>query len=680
LKHVESPKPQAAERQAANRAAQLRELLERYNYRYHALDDPEVPDAEYDKLMVELRGIEAQYPQLLTKDSPSQRVGAAPVAAFGAVRHRIAMLSLDNAFSEQEVRDFDRRIRERLEDEVVIRYSAEPKLDGLAISALFENGVFVQGATRGDGETGEDITQNLKTIAALPLKLRTAAAPRMLEVRGEVFMPLAGFERFNSEAAARGEKAYINPRNAAAGSLRQLDPKMTAARPLDMFIYGIGYVEGGELPTRHGEMLQELRRWGFKICPQSRVVESIEGCLEYYRTMGEARATLPYQIDGVVYKVDDVDLQRRLGFVSRAPRWAIAHKFPAEEALTTIRGIEFQVGRTGALTPVARLQPVFVGGVTVSNATLHNMGELTRKDVRVGDTVVIRRAGDVIPEVVRVIPERRPAGATLVELPAVCPVCGSLVVREEDQAVARCTGGRICAAQRREEIKHFASRRALDIQGLGDKLVDQLVERDWVRTPADLFDLEQAQLATLDRMGEKSAQKLHAAIASAKHTSLPRFLYALGIRDVGEATALGLAQYFRDVTALRNATALEIQRVPDVGPVVAANVAAYFTDAENRAVVDRLLASGITWPALAGSSSQGELAGKTFVLTGTLDALSRDAAQEAIIARGGKVSGSVSKKTHYVVAGAEAGSKLKKAQDLGVTVLDEPAFLELLKK
>jgi DNA ligase (NAD+) len=493
-------------------------------------------------------------------------------------------------------------------------------------------------------------------------------------------MPLAGFERFNSAAAARGEKPYINPRNAAAGSLRQLDPRMTAARPLDLFIYGIGYLEGGELPAHHGAMLQQLRRWGFKICPQSRVVESIEGCLEYYRTMGEARATLPYQIDGVVYKVDDVGLQRRLGFVSRAPRWAIAHKFPAEEALTTIREIEFQVGRTGALTPVARLQPVFVGGVTVSNATLHNMGELTRKDVRVGDTVVIRRAGDVIPEVMRVIPERRVEGAPLIELPAVCPVCGSPVVREEDQAVARCTGGRICAAQRREEIKHFASRRALDIQGLGDKLVDQLVERDWVRTPADLFDLEQAQLATLDRMGEKSAQKLHAAIAAAKRTSLPRFLYALGIRDVGEATALGLAQYFRDVAALRAAPAEEIQRVPDVGPVVAANVAAYFAEAENRSIVDRLLASGITWPALDRPTSDGELTGKTFVLTGTLNALTRDAAQEAIIARGGKVSGSVSKKTHYLVAGSEAGSKLKKAQDLGVTVLDEPAFLELLKE
>jgi DNA ligase (NAD+) len=589
------------------------------------------------------------------------------------------MLSLDNAFTEEEVRDFDRRIRERLEQERSIRYSAEPKLDGLAISASYENGEFVQGATRGDGTTGEDITLNLKTIAALPLKLRTADAPRLLEVRGEVFMPLAGFERFNKEAAARGEKTYVNPRNAAAGSLRQLDSRMTAARPLDLFIYGIGYVEGGTVPTRHAELLQLLRRWGFKICPQSAVVESIEGCLGYYRDMGAARATLPYQIDGVVYKVDDMDLQRHLGFVSRAPRWAIAHKFPAEEALTTVREIEFQVGRTGALTPVARLEPVFVGGVTVSNATLHNMDELTRKDVRVGDAVVIRRAGDVIPEVVRVLPERRVAGATLVELPTVCPVCGSPVAREGDQAIARCTGGRICAAQRKEEIMHFASRRAMDIQGLGDKLVDQLVERDWINSPADLFVLRAAQLATLDRFGDKSAQKLEAAIDTAKRTTLPRFLYALGIRDVGEATALALAQYFGTLDALRAATAEDVQQVPDVGPVVARNVAAYFGDPENAKIVDRLLASGITWPILDKKSSSGELAGKTFVLTGTLASLSRDAAQEAIAMRGGKVSGSVSKKTHYVVAGEEAGSKLKKAQELGVAILDEAAFLALLK-
>jgi len=672
----------SAERKAAARVVELRETLERYNYRYHALDDPEVPDAEYDRLMLELRALETQYPQLLTPDSPTQRVGAAPVAAFGAVQHRLAMLSLDNAFSDDDVRDFDRRIRERLDMPGPIRYSAEPKLDGLAISARYENGVYVQGATRGDGETGEDITQNLKTIAALPLKLRAERLPRVLEVRGEVFMPLAGFERFNREAAARGEKSFVNPRNAAAGSLRQLDPRMTAARPLDLSIYGLGIVEGGELPKTHSETLQLLRRWGFKINPQSRVVEGADGCLQYYREMGALRPTLQYQIDGVVYKVDELTLQQTLGFISRAPRWAIAHKFPAEEALTTVRGIEFQVGRTGALTPVARLEPAFVGGVTVSNATLHNMDELTRKDVRVGDTVVIRRAGDVIPEVARVLLERRVAGAMPVTLPSVCPVCGSPVVREAGQAVARCTGGRICAAQRKEEIKHFASRRALDIQGLGDKLVEQLVDRDWVRSPADLFALQADQLATLERMGEKSAQKLRAAIDAAKHTSLPRFLYALGIRDVGEATALALARRFADIGALRRASEDEIQRVPDVGPVVAKHVAAYFRDAENAVIVDRLLGLGIAWPAPAPTDAQTEptaLTGKTFVLTGTLQTLTREAAAQAIVNLGGKVSGSVSKKTHYVVAGAEAGSKLQKAQQLGVEVLDEAAFLNLLK-
>jgi DNA ligase (NAD+) len=665
---------------AATRAAELRETLERYNYRYHALDDPEVPDAEYDKLMLELRALETQHPELLTPDSPTQRVGAAPVAAFGTVKHRLAMLSLDNAFSEEEVRDFDRRVRERLDREAPVRYSAEPKLDGLAISARYVNGVFVQGATRGDGETGEDITHNLKTIKALPLKLRTDRPPPVLEVRGEVFMPLAGFERFNAEAIARGEKSFVNPRNAAAGSLRQLDPKMTAARPLDLFIYALGIVEGGELPAHHSAILQALRHWGFKICPQSRVVEGADGCLDYYHEMGALRSKLPYQIDGVVYKVDDLELQKQLGFISRAPRWAVAHKFPAEEALTTVRGIEFQVGRTGALTPVARLEPAFVGGVTVSNATLHNMDELTRKDVRVGDTVVIRRAGDVIPEVARVLLERRPKTTVAVTLPDVCPVCGSPVVREADQAVARCTGGRTCAAQRKEEIRHFASRRALDIQGLGDKLVEQLVDRDWVRTPADLFALRAEQLAELERMGEKSAQKLQAAIAAAKHTSLPRFLYALGIRDVGEATALALAQYFRDIAALRRAGAEEIQRVPDVGPVVAKNVAAYFQDAENSSIVDRLLAGGIAWPAPAPMDSNAELSGKTIVLTGTLQAMTREAAAEAVVRLGGKVSSSVSKKTHYVVAGAEAGSKLKKAEQLGIPVLDEAAFLKLLNR
>jgi DNA ligase (NAD+) len=672
-------KPDDSQDTTAARAARLRELLDRYNHRYHALDDPEVPDAEYDRLMLELRELESRNPNLVTADSPTQRVGAAPVAAFGTIRHRIAMLSLDNAFTADDVRNFDRRIHERLGHDRPIRYSAEPKLDGLAISALYEHGLFVQGATRGDGETGEDITQNLRTIAALPLKLRTADAPGLLEVRGEVFMPVLGFERFNREAVARGEKPYVNPRNAAAGSLRQLDARMTAARPLDLFIYGVGYVEGGTLPMHHGEMLRLMRHWGFKICAQSRVVDSIDGCLAYYHDMGASRATLPYQIDGVVYKVDDIEVQQRLGFVSRAPRWALAHKFPAEEALTTVREIEFQIGRTGALTPVARLEPVFVGGVTVSNATLHNMDEMTRKDVRIGDTVVIRRAGDVIPEVVRVLPERRVAGAMLAELPATCPVCGSPVVREAEQAVARCTGGRFCAAQRKEEIKHFASRRALDIQGLGDKLIDQLVDRDWVKTPADLFDLRADRLATLDRFGEKSAQKLEAAIAAARRTSLPRFLYALGIRDVGEATALACAQYFSDMASLRRADEEEVQRVPDVGPVVARNIVAYFGDAENAALVDRLLAAGITWPALEPRSASGGLTGKTFVLTGTLESMSRDAAQEAITLRGGKVSSSVSKKTTYLVAGADAGSKLAKAQALGITVLDEAAFLAMLE-
>ena len=672
-------KTSAAPPKAAARAAQLTELLERYNYRYHALDDPEVPDAEYDKLMLELRALETEFPALVTPHSPTMRVGATPSAAFGAVKHRIAMLSLDNAFSDDDIRDFDRRIHERLNDPAPIIYSAEPKLDGLAISARYEKGVFMLGATRGDGETGEDITQNLRTIKALPLKLR-GDPPPVLEVRGEVFMPLAGFKKFNEEQEARGEKSLVNPRNAAAGSLRQLDPKMTAARPLDVFIYGLGIVEGGALPPRHSAVLQTLRSFGFKICPQSSVVEGIEGCLKYYQEIGVARAKLPYQIDGVVYKVDDLQLQRQLGFVSRAPRWAVAHKFPAEEALTLVRGIEFQIGRTGALTPVARLEPVFVGGVTVSNATLHNMDELARKDVRVGDTVVVRRAGDVIPEVARVQMERRAKDAPpLVQLPKTCPVCGSPVVREADQAVARCTGGRICKAQRRGELQHFASRRAMDIQGLGDKIIEQLVDQDWVKTPADLYGLKSGKLADLERMGEKSAQKLEGAIQGSTQTTLPRFLYALGIRDVGESTALALALYFRDIQALRAADEGTIQRVPDIGPVVAKNVAAYFADAENSKLLDRLLGAGIHWPAIEAPSESSALHDKTFVLTGTLESLSRDEATEAIIKLGGKVSGSVSKKTSYVVAGAEAGSKLKKAQQLGVTILEEAQFLKLLK-
>jgi DNA ligase (NAD+) len=662
---------------------ELRDLLERYNHRYHALDDPEVPDAEYDRLMRELRELEQQHPQIAAADSPSMRVGAAPIAAFGTVRHRVAMLSLDNAFSDTEVRDFDRRIRERLPpgplaSAPALTYSAEPKLDGLAVSAWYERGLFVQGATRGDGETGEDITQNLRTIGALPLRLRGRGWPTQLEVRGEVYMPIAGFERFNAEAAARGEKPFVNPRNAAAGSLRQLDPRITATRPLDFFVYGSGFVAGGALPRTQGALLRQLRDWGFKVAAQVRTVEGADGCLAYFDELASARARLPYQIDGVVYKLDDIDAQVQLGFVSRAPRWAIAHKFPAEEALTTVRDIEFQVGRTGTLTPVARLAPAFVGGVTVSNATLHNMDELTRKDVHVGDTVVIRRAGDVIPEVVRVLPERRPPDARSVTLPEVCPVCGSPVVGGAAQAGARCSGGRRCAAQRKEEIKHFASRRALDIQGLGDKLVDQLVDAGLVRTTADLFSLTTAQLADLERMGEKSAQKLQTAIAAARITTLPRFLYALGIRDVGEATALALARHFGDLASLRAADSTTIQRVPDVGPIVAAHIAAYFSDPENRALVDRLLAQGLQCPALDLAERSGSLTGRVFVLTGTLAGMTRDETQAEIVARGGKVSGSVSKKTDYVVAGAEPGSKLAKALALGITVLDEAGLRALL--
>ena len=673
-------KPAAPAPGLAVRARKLRDAIHHHDYLYYSLDAPEVPDSEYDCFMRELTALETEHPELRSADSPTQRVGGAPLSAFGQVKHRLPMLSLDNAFTDEEVQEFDRRVRERLGTAGPVSYSCEPKLDGLAVSVTYEGGVLLQGATRGDGETGEDITQNLKTIAALPLKLRGKDWPRILEVRGEVFMPLAGFEKFNREAAARGEKTLVNPRNAAAGSLRQLDPRISASRPLAIFIYACGFVEGGELPRRQGEILNVLKRWGFRICPQSRLVDSLEGCLAYYRDIGAARAKLPYQIDGVVYKVNEVASQLKLGFVSRAPRWAIAHKFPAEEALTIVRDIQWQVGRTGTLTPVARLAPAFVGGVTVSNATLHNLDELSRKDVRIGDTVVIRRAGDVIPEVVRVVIEKGVRRSAPILAPVTCPSCGEPVVRDPEQAALRCWRGRLCPAQRKEEIKHFASRRALDVHGLGDKLVEQLVDANLLRTSADLFALSVAQLAELERMGEKSAQKLHAAIDAAKHTTLPRFLYALGIRDVGEATALALAQHFAELAGLRAADADSIQQVPDVGPVVAGHVAAFFHDRANHAMLEQMIASGIDWPAMPTRPSAGRFAGKTFVLTGTLSGMTRIEAQEAIVAGGGKVSGSVSKKTHYVVAGAEAGSKLAKAADLGVAIIDEDAFAAMLRE
>ena len=656
----------------------LKATLARYDHRYYVLDDPEVPDAEYDRLMQALRDIEAAHPELVSSDSPTQRVSGSPLKAFGEVTHRVSMLSLDNAFLDADVEAFDRRVRERLETDDTIDYHCEPKLDGLAISLTYVDGRLEVGATRGDGVTGEDVTSNLRTMKSVPLRL-TGDFPALVEVRGEVFMSDAGFARMNREALARGEKTFVNPRNAAAGSLRQLDPAITATRPLEAFFYGIGAVEGGALPPTHAEFVAKLRLWGLRTCPETRVARGVDGLLAYYRDIGTRRPTLGYQIDGVVYKVNAFQQQRELGFLARAPRWAIAHKFPAEEALTQVREIEWQVGRTGALTPVARLEPVFVGGVTVSNATLHNVDELTRKDVRVGDTVVIRRAGDVIPEVARVIPERRPAGAIAPLLPANCPVCGSAVKRIDGEAVARCSGGYVCLAQRKESVKHFAARRAMDVEGLGDKLVDQLVEAGLVESPADLYRLTSDTLAQLDRMGEKSATKLAKAIESSKQTTLPRFLFALGIPNVGEATALALAEHFGDFPPLRAASLEQIQAVPDVGPVVAESIRNFLDDARLADVVDQLLALGVLWE--AQTRSLGEhlpFSGKTFVCTGTLPTLGRSDAEALIRKHGGKVTGSVSKKTDYVVAGADAGSKLAKAEELGIAVIGEDELKRML--
>jgi len=663
------------------RAHELRTQIDHHNYRYHVLDDPEVSDQQYDRLLQELKALEAQHPELITPDSPTQRVGASAVSELDEVVHTTAMLSLDNAFTEEDVLNFDRRVRERLEDAREIEYSAEPKLDGLAVSFRYEQGRLVQAATRGDGFRGEDVTHSVRTIKSLPLQLR-AGAPAVLEVRGEVFLTIAGFKAMNERALAAGEKVFVNPRNAAAGSIRQLDPRLAASRPLDVFLYAVGETSGWKLPVRHSETLAQLREWGLKVSPLTRVVRGAQGCLDYYREIGSRRAKLPYEIDGVVYKVDRLLQQRELGFVARAPRWAIAHKFPAHEENTVVRGVEFQVGRTGALTPVARLAPVFVGGVTVSNATLHNMDEVRRKDVRIGDTVVIRRAGDVIPEIVKVMLEKRPDDARVVELPTKCPVCGSDIERVEGEAVARCTGGLYCAAQRKEALRHFASRRALDIDGLGSKLIDQVVDADLVKTPADLYRLTLEQWSELERMGEKSAANLVEALNRSKQTTFARFLYALGIRDVGEATAGALAAHFGTYETLRDASAERIEEVPDIGPVVAAHVHNFFQEQHNLDAIEALQAQGVTWPAAAAgkaASGEGALSGKTFVITGTLDSMSRDQAADRIAALGGKVSGSVSKKTSYVIVGAEPGSKLKKAEELGVEVLDEAAFLALLE-
>ena len=661
----------------------LRSEIRHHNYLYHVLDDPEVADAGYDRLVRELTALEKENPELVTPDSPTQRVGAEPIKAFGTVRHQIPMLSLDNAFSEEELKDFHRRVTDRLDiedDAGELAYSAEPKLDGVAVSLLYEAGYLVRGATRGDGTTGEDITHNVRTISSVPLKLFGDGYPSTLEVRGEVFMPRAGFEKFNELARQKDEKTFVNPRNAAAGSLRQLDPRLTAERPLDMYVYSVGQVEGGSLPDRHSAILDQLREWGFKICPERKVVKGIRGCLDFYEDLGKRRDLLSYDIDGVVYKVDRLDYQQQLGFISRAPRWAIAHKFPAQEETTVVRDIEFQVGRTGAVTPVARLEPVFVGGVTVSNATLHNMDELYRKDVRVGDTVIVRRAGDVIPEVVRVIKKKGARRKPKVKTPTKCPVCKSKVMRIDDEAVARCTGGLYCEAQRSEALKHFVSRRALDIEGLGSKLIEQLVAMGRIKTPADIFRLEKDELVEMERMGEKSADNLLKSIETSKQTTLSRFLYGLGIREVGEATANALASHYGKLEAIMGASEEDLQTVPDVGPVVASRMQAFFSESHNLDVIRSLKGSGVRWtesePALI--AEDGPLTGKTFVLTGTLAGMTRDEAKDRIQAAGGKVTGTVSKKTDFVVYGDNPGSKLTKAQKLAVETIDQTGLEKLL--
>ncbi|MGE0081037.1 MAG: NAD-dependent DNA ligase LigA [Thiohalomonadaceae bacterium] len=662
----------------ARRIEELRGQIRHHNYLYYVLDAPEIPDAEYDRLFRELERLEAQHPELVTHDSPTQRVGAAPQRAFGEVRHEVPMLSLTNAFADEEVADFERRVRERL-GVAQVEFTAEPKMDGLAVSLLYEHGVLVRAATRGDGTTGEDITQNVRTIPSVPLKLIGRGWPTRLEVRGEVFMSKQGLAELNRRQAEKGEKTFANPRNAAAGSLRQLDPRITAARPLEIYVYGFGHVEGGDLPDTQYAILQKFRHWGLRVSPELEVVYGLEGCLGYYRRLGAKRAELPYDIDGVVYKVNRLDQQRELGFVARAPRWAIAHKFPAQEEMTRLVGIDVQVGRTGKLTPVARLEPVYVGGVTVTNATLHNQDEIDRKDVRIGDTVIVRRAGDVIPEVVGVVLSRRPAHARRFHMPTRCPVCGSDVVRLEGEADARCTGGLFCAAQRKEAIKHFASRRAMDIEGLGDKLVEQLVERELIKDVADLYALDHDTVAGLERMGDKSAENLIAAIQRSKSTTLPRFLYALGIKDVGEATAQTLARHFGTLEALMTADEERLQQVPDVGPVVAASIHAFFAERHNCDVIHKLRAAGVHWPEVTVPAPEElPLAGKTIVLTGTLAGMTRDEAKARLEALGAKVAGSVSKKTDYVIAGEAAGSKLDKAMELGITVLDEEGLSKLL--
>ncbi|MBE3704701.1 NAD-dependent DNA ligase LigA [Vibrio parahaemolyticus] len=662
------------------RLEELKESLHYHAVRYYVEDNPEIPDAEYDRLMRELLEIEAQHPDLVTVDSPSQRVGGKPLSEFSQVTHEVPMLSLDNAFDDSELDSFHKRAQDRIGGESIKQYCCEPKLDGLAVSLLYENGILVQAATRGDGTTGENITENVRTINAIPLKLRGDDWPARLEVRGEVFMPKAGFEKLNELARQKGEKVFVNPRNAAAGSLRQLDSRITASRPLSFYAYSVGVVQGADLAASHYERFLQIKSWGLPMCPETKRVDSLADVKTYYQHILQRRDALPYEIDGVVIKIDDIAVQERLGFVARAPRWAIAYKFPAQEEITTLNEVEFQVGRTGAITPVAKLEPVFVGGVTVSNATLHNADEIERLQVKIGDQVVIRRAGDVIPQVVSVIKERRPETARDIIFPTQCPVCGSHVERIEGEAVTRCTGGLVCQAQRKQALKHFVSRKALDVDGLGDKVIEQLVDREMVETPADLFKLSAGALTVLERMGPKSAQNIVNALEKSKLTTLPRFLYSLGIREVGEATAANLAQHFKSLEAIQAATEEQLIAVQDIGVVVAKHITTFFEEEKNQAVVQDLLVQGIHWPEVS-APEQGAalpLEGKTVVLTGTLSQLGRTEAKEALQSLGAKVTGSVSKKTDILFAGENAGSKLTKAQELGIEIKTEQDLLELI--
>lgn len=663
------------------RLTELKDTLHYHAIRYYVEDDPTIPDAEYDRLMRELLDLEAQHPELVTPDSPSQRVGGAPLAGFEQVTHEIPMLSLDNAFDDDELNSFHRRMGDRVLAAKTAKFCCEPKLDGLAVSLLYVDGVLVQAATRGDGTTGENITENVRTIKSIPLRLQGTGWPTRIEVRGEVFMPKAGFEKMNAEALKKGEKVFVNPRNAAAGSLRQLDSRITAKRPLAFYAYSVGVIQGGTLVDSHYERFLQLKGWGLPMSPETKRVESLDEVKAYYQDIMTRRSELPYEIDGVVIKVDDIALQEQLGFVARAPRWAIAYKFPAQEEMTVLNDVEFQVGRTGAITPVAKLEPVFVGGVTVSNATLHNADEIERLGVKIGDTVVIRRAGDVIPQIVSVVNELRPETAREILFPAQCPVCQSDVERVEGEAVARCSGGLVCQAQRKEALKHFVSRKALDVDGLGDKVIEQLVDKEMVSTPADLFRLRAGELTVLERMGPKSAQNIVNALNTAKATTLPRFLYSLGIREVGEATAMNLAHHFLTLDAIREATIEQLIEVPDVGTIVASHVYAFFAQERNQKVVEELIALGIHWQEIAPKTDDEPqpLAGKVVVLTGTLSQLSRSDAKAALQALGAKVTGSVSKNTDILFAGEAAGSKLAKAQELGIEIRDEQDLIAMIR-